>query len=90
MRIAAPAVNRTFTLAVNTAVFPAIVLWQDFLAPGASFSGTADLFTLEPASYLGRTMDDAVAADAVRTLGPGEHVTTTIRVAWSAGGLDAQ
>jgi galactose mutarotase-like enzyme len=89
IRISAPAVDRTFTLEVETGVFPAILLWQDFLAPGASFGGTADVFTLEPATYLGRSMDDAVATGAVRTLAPGEHVSTTIRAAWSVGGLDA-
>ena len=88
MRISAPAHERTFALEVETAVFPAVLLWQDFLAPGASFAGTADVFTLEPASYLGRSMDDAVTTDALRTLAPGEDASTTISAAWSVGGLD--
>jgi galactose mutarotase-like enzyme len=83
MRIGAPAVDRTFTLDVETDVFPAVLLWQDFLAPGASFAGAADVFTLEPTTYLGRSMDDAVATDALRTLAPGERTSTTIRAAWS-------
>jgi galactose mutarotase-like enzyme len=82
LQISAPTVDRTFTLDVETDVFPAVLLWQDFLAPGASFGGTADVFTLEPATYLGRSMDDAVATDALRTLAPGEQTSTTIRAAW--------
>ena len=83
-RLTAPAVGRAFTLEFDLRSFPYVLLWQDFRAPGQSFWGAADTFTLEPSSNPGRSVDDAVAAGAVRYLEPGAEVSAELKAGWSA------
>jgi galactose mutarotase-like enzyme len=82
VRITAPGVSRTFTLGWLARDLPYVLLWQDYAAPGAAFWGTCDTFAIEPSSAPGRSLADAVAADALRWLGPGETVSMELRASW--------
>jgi hypothetical protein len=84
VRITAPRIGRAFTLTWDERDFPHVLLWQDYQAPDAAFWGTCDTFAVEPSSAPGRSLDDAVAAGAVRLLAPGEAANLTMRARWSA------
>jgi galactose mutarotase-like enzyme len=83
LRIAAPQIGRSFSLTWDERDFPYVLLWQNYLAPGAAFWGTADTFAVEPSSAPGRSVGDAVAAGAVRELAPGKSASVTMRARWS-------
>lgn len=84
VRITAPLIGRAFSLLWDERDFPHVLLWQDYQAPDAAFWGTCDTFAVEPSSAPGRSLDDAVAAGAVRLLAPGEAVSLTMRARWGA------
>ena len=84
VRITAPRIGRAFSLRWDERDFPNVLLWQDYQAGGASFWGTCDTFAVEPSTAPGRSLDDAVAAGAVRELAPGGSVSVTMRARWSA------
>lgn len=86
VRITAPRIGRAFSLTWDERDFPYVLLWQDYLADGAAFWGTCDTFAVEPSSAPGRSLDDAVAAGAVRDLAPGGSVSVTMRARWGAIG----
>ena len=83
VRITAPRYGRAFSLTWNERDFPYVLLWQDYRAEGVSFWGTCDTFAVEPSSAPGRSLDDAVAANAVRSLEPGGTASVTLRARWS-------
>lgn len=83
LRITAPGVGRCFTLDWDVKDLPCALVWQDYGAAGMSFWGTCDTFAVEPSSAPGRSVDDAVAAEAVRYLEPGETASLTLRAGWS-------
>jgi len=84
VRITAPRIGRAFSLRWDERDFPYVLLWQDYQADGAAFWGTCDTFAVEPSSAPGRSLDDAVAAGAVRELPPGGSVSLTMRARWGA------
>ena len=84
VRITAPRIGRAFSLLWDERDFPHVLLWQDYRADGAAFWGTCDTFAVEPSSAPGRSLDDAVAAGAVREIAPGKSVSVTMRARWSA------
>ena len=84
LRITAPRIGRAFSLSWDERDFPYVLLWQNYQAPGAAFWGTSDTFAVEPSSAPGRSLDDAVAAGAVRELAPGSSMSVTMRASWSA------
>lgn len=84
VRITAPRFGRAFSLLWDERDFPYVLLWQDYRADGAAFWGTCDTFAVEPSSAPGRSLDDAVAAGAVRELAPGGSVSLTMRARWGA------
>jgi hypothetical protein len=84
VRITAPRIGRAFSLLWDERDFPYVLLWQDYRAAGAAFWGTCDTFAVEPSSAPGRSLDDAVAAGAVRELAPGASVSLTMRARWGA------
>jgi galactose mutarotase-like enzyme len=84
VRITAPRIGRAFSLLWDEHDFPFVLLWQDYQANGAAFWGTCDTFAVEPSTAPGRSLDDAVAAGAVRGLPPGGSVSVTLRARWSA------
>ena len=84
LRITAPRFGRAFSLDWDGHEFPYVLVWQDYQADGAAFWGTCDTFAVEPSSAPGRSLDDAVAAGAVRELAPGGSVSLTMRARWSA------
>jgi galactose mutarotase-like enzyme len=84
LRITAPMFNRVFSLEWDPSDFPYVLIWQNYLAPNASFWGTCDTFAIEPSSAPGRSVEDAVAHGAIRWLTAGESASTRIRVAWSS------
>lgn len=84
MRITAPRIGRVFCLEWSERDFPYVLLWQDYRAQGMAFWGTADTFAVEPSSAPGRSVDDAVAAGAVRWLEPGGQVSVALRARWSS------
>jgi hypothetical protein len=86
VRITAPRIGRAFSLLWDEADFPHVLLWQDYQADGAAFWGRCDTFAVEPSSAPGRSLADAVAADAVQMLAPGASVSVTMRARWSAIG----
>lgn len=83
LRISAPALGRCFSLEWDVKDLPWALVWQDYGAPGMSFWGTCDTFAVEPSSAPGRSVDDAVAAGALRYLEPGETARLTLRAGWS-------
>jgi galactose mutarotase-like enzyme len=84
VRITSPRIGRAFSLMWDERDFPHVLLWQDYRAEGAAFWGTCDTFAVEPSSAPGRSLDDAVAAGAVRELEPGGSVSITMRARWGA------
>jgi galactose mutarotase-like enzyme len=84
LRLTAPKVGRAFALQWDVADFPYVLIWQDYLAPGAAFWGTADTFAVEPQTCPGRSFDDAVRAGAGSYLAPGEQREVTLRAGWGA------
>ena len=50
---------------------------------GPPFWGTADTFSIEPSTNPGRSVQDAVAADAVRRLHPGEEIASSVSMRWN-------
>jgi galactose mutarotase-like enzyme len=84
VRITSPRIGRAFSLVWDERDFPHVLLWQDYRAEGAAFWGTCDTFAVEPSSAPGRSLDDAVAAGAVRELEPGGSVSITMRARWGA------
>jgi galactose mutarotase-like enzyme len=84
VRITAPRIGRAFSLLWDEHDFPHVLLWQDYRAPDAAFWGTCDTFAVEPSSAPGRSLDDAVAAGAVRLLPPGETASVMMRARWDA------
>jgi hypothetical protein len=84
VRITAPRIGRAFSLLWDERDFPYVLLWQDYQAEGAAFWGMCDTFAVEPSSAPGRSLDDAVAARAVRELAPGESASLTMRARWGA------
>jgi galactose mutarotase-like enzyme len=84
VRITAPRIGRAFSLTWSEHDLPYVLLWQDYRAEGMAFWGTCDTFAIEPSSAPGRSLDDAVAAGAVRYLEPGEEASVSIRARWSS------
>ncbi len=84
LRITAPRHGRALVVAWDVRDLPYALLWQCYLAPGAAWWGTCDAFAIEPTSAPGPSLDDAVAAGAVKYLDPGGEATLTLRVAWEA------
>jgi hypothetical protein len=84
VRITAPRIGRAFSLVWDERDLRYVLLWQDYQADGAAFWGTCDTFAVEPSSAPGRSLDDAVAAGAVRELEPGESASLTMRARWGA------
>lgn len=84
VRITAPRIGRAFTLTWDERDFPYVLLWQNYRAEGAGFWGTCDTFAVEPSSAPGRSLDDAVAAGAVRELEPRGTASVTLRARWDA------
>lgn len=80
VRITAPRLGLALELRFALADYPHLLLWENFAAPGAPADDTCDVFGVEPMSAPGRSVDDAVAADAVRRLDPGETRTTTLEL----------
>lgn len=88
LRITAPRFGRAFRLDWDVADLPYVLLWQDYRAPEVAFWGTCDTFGVEPSSAPGRSLDDAVAAGALRYLDAGAEASLTMRAAW--GALEAE
>jgi galactose mutarotase-like enzyme len=84
VRITAPRIGRAFSLLWDERDFPHVLIWQDYQADGVAFWGTCDTFAVEPSTAPGRSLDDAVAAGAVRELPPGGSVSVTMRARWGA------
>jgi galactose mutarotase-like enzyme len=84
VRITAPRIGRAFSLLWDERDFPHVLLWQDYQADGVAFWGTCDTFAVEPSTAPGRSLDDAVAAGAVRVIPAGGSVSLTMRARWGA------
>lgn len=82
LSITAPRFGRSFSLSWDVADLPFVLLWQDYLAPGAAFWGTCDTFAVEPSSAPGRSLDDAVAASSIRYLDAGSARSMEMRASW--------
>jgi galactose mutarotase-like enzyme len=84
IRITAPRFGTALTLVYDARRFPHVLLWQDLgPAEGAPLWGAGDTFALEFSTVPGRSMPEAVAAGAVRTLDPGADAHTTITLTWA-------
>ncbi|HEU4701117.1 MAG TPA: hypothetical protein VFS37_01450 [Conexibacter sp.] len=74
VRLTAPRHGRALELDVDLAATPYALLWQQLDRDG--------VFAVEPMSAPGRGVADAVAAGAVRRLGPGERFRTALALRW--------
>jgi galactose mutarotase-like enzyme len=83
VRITSPRLDRTVTLDFDPAVYPFILVWQNYRAPDGSCWGAIDTFSVEPSNNPGLTSDEAFAADSVRWLAPGEVRETTMSISVS-------
>ncbi|MDP9225803.1 MAG: hypothetical protein M3P18_18575 [Actinomycetota bacterium] len=82
LRITAPRFGQAFSLEWRVEDFPYALLWQDYCAEGVALWGACDTFAVEPSTGPGRSVDDAVAAGAVRHLEPGAQLSTELRAGW--------
>ena len=83
LRLTAPLYGRALTLEFELEQFPHLLLWENFRASGGfPFWRDSDTFALEPSSNPGRTVADADAADAERSLAGGHVLETEISVTW--------
>lgn len=83
VRLTAPRYGRALALELELEHFPYVLLWENFRAGGGwPFWRDADTFAIEPSSNPGRSVADASAAGAIRTLEPGGTLETSLRVAW--------
>ena len=89
LRITAPSLGRAFSLRWDVGDFPFALIWQDYQARDAAFWGTCDTFAVEPSSAPGRSLDDAVAAAAIRHLEPGTARSLELRAMWRPLDRDA-
>jgi galactose mutarotase-like enzyme len=83
IRIEAPRYGRALQLDYDAELFPHVLLWQD-LGPRDGFPlwGGGDTFALELSTIPGRSMPDAIAAGALRTLAPGATIETSVTLTW--------
>lgn len=72
------------TLHVDISRHPFLLLWRNLLAPGKPGEGLWDVFALEPMSYRGATVDEAVTAGTMRTIAPGEESSYSLSVSLGA------
>lgn len=84
VRVTAPNIGRAFSLVWSKQDFPYVLLWQDYRAEGMAFWGTCDTFAVEPSSSPGRSLDDAVASQTVRMLGPDGEAVVEMHARWDA------
>jgi galactose mutarotase-like enzyme len=81
--LTAPLHALALDLDVDLGAHPALLLWHDFGATrGFPYFGDADTFALEPSTNPHRTVAEARAAGAFRTLAPGDHVAEHTRLTW--------
>jgi galactose mutarotase-like enzyme len=80
VRVTAPRLGLAVELRLDLADHPYLLLWENFGAPGAEPDDSCDVFGVEPTSAPGRSVDDAVAAGAMRQLAPGETRTYTLEL----------
>jgi galactose mutarotase-like enzyme len=84
-RITAPRANAALELTWDLALFPHLLLWQNFRGKGGwPFWGEADTFAVEFSTIPGRTMPEAADAGAVRILAPAATVETSVTAAWTS------
>jgi galactose mutarotase-like enzyme len=84
-RITAPSAGRALELTWDLALFPHLLLWQNFRAEGGwPFWAEADTFTVEFSTIPGRTMPEAADAGAIRALAPGAAVETSFTAGWTS------
>jgi galactose mutarotase-like enzyme len=84
-RVTAPSANAALELTWDLALFPYLLLWQNFRGEGGwPFWAEADTFAVEFSTIPGRTMPEAADAGAVRSLAPGAAVETTFTAGWTA------
>jgi galactose mutarotase-like enzyme len=84
LTVTAPRYGRALRVEFDLGQFPYLLVWENFEAAGGfPFWRDADTFALEWSTNPGRTVPDAEAADAVRTLAAGEALETLIRTTWT-------
>lgn len=83
VRVTAPEARRAFVIEWDLAVFPHLLVWENFGAAGGyPFWGSADTFAIEFSTNPGRNVDDALATGPLRVLLPGESVSSSFRAWW--------
>jgi hypothetical protein len=83
LEISAPRFRRSLRITFEIKHFPYLLLWQNFRsAAGWPFWGDVDTFALEWSCNVGRSVADAKAAGAVRSLSGKGAIETTIRIGW--------
>ncbi len=82
-RVTAPEVQLALVLEWDPAVFPHLLVWENFRAAGGyPFWGSADTFAIEFSTNPGRSVDDALAAGPLPVLLPGDSLSTSFRARW--------
>lgn len=80
VRLTSPKLGRTITLDFDLTTYPFVLVWQNYRAPGGSCWGAIDTFTVEPSNNPGLYSDDALAAESIQTLTPGEERETAFTI----------
>jgi hypothetical protein len=83
LAVTSPALGGRVVFDVDRAVLPYAMVWQHFGPPGGLRDG--DVFAVEPCSYPGSSVTDAVAAGAVTRVEPGASITFGLRLTLDLG-----
>jgi hypothetical protein len=79
----APKYQRALTVGWDLAMFPYVLVWQDFQGQdGYPMFGCSDTFAVEFSNNPGRNMADARREDSAGVLLPGASAETTIQLSW--------